>query len=398
MTVAIWSASRPTTINRLLVTERMSDTLDLARDLISRPSVTPDDKGCQELLLGRLEALGFRGERLRFGDVSNFWARRGDAGPLFCFAGHTDVVPTGPLQQWTHPPFDAVVADGILHGRGAADMKGSIASFITACERFIAAHPDHKGSIALLITSDEEGPSVDGTVRVVESLEERGEKIDWCLVGEPSSTERLGDVVKNGRRGSLGALMTVTGVQGHVAYPHLADNPIHRVVPALAELAATEWDKGNDHFPPTTFQVSNIHSGTGATNVIPGIVEVMFNFRFSTEQTETGLREKVETLLDRHGLDYRIEWNLSGNPFLTPEGELVAATQAAIAAVTGYETRLSTAGGTSDGRFIAPTGAQVLELGPLNATIHKIDEHVAVRDLDVLSEIYEDILNRLLTD
>ncbi|MCP5142110.1 MAG: succinyl-diaminopimelate desuccinylase [Chromatiales bacterium] len=375
----------------------MSATIELARDLISRPSVTPDDKGCQELLLQRLEKLGFRGERMRFGDVDNFWARRGDDGPVFCFAGHTDVVPTGPEARWTHPPFSAVIDDdGILYGRGAADMKGSIASFITACERFVSAHPDHKGSIALLITSDEEGPSVNGTVRVVEVLEERGEKITWCLVGEPSSESRLGDVVKNGRRGSLGAVMTVSGVQGHVAYPHLADNPIHRVAPALAELAATEWDRGNDHFPPTTFQISNIHGGTGATNVIPGSVEVMFNFRFSTEQTEDGLRAKVEAILDRHGIDYRIDWTLSGHPFLTPAGELVAATQAAIADVAGYETKLSTAGGTSDGRFIAPTGAQVLELGPRNATIHKIDEHVRARDLDVLSEIYEGILSRLL--
>ena len=375
----------------------MSETLDLALDLIGRESVTPNDAGCQAVMLKRLAAIGFDGEPLRFDDVDNFWARRGQSGPLFCFAGHTDVVPTGPLDRWQSHPFAPQIRDGMLYGRGAADMKGSLAAMVTATERFIARHPDHRGSIAFLITSDEEGPSINGTVKVVETLEARGEKIDWCLVGEPSSEHRLGDVVKNGRRGSLGARLIVKGIQGHVAYPHLARNPVHDVAPALAELAATEWDKGNEFFPHTTFQISNIHAGTGASNVIPGTCEVMFNFRYSTETTHEGLRERVETLLDRHGLDYTIDWNLSGLPFVTPRGELVQAAQQAISEVTGHATRLSTAGGTSDGRFIAPTGAQVLELGPLNATIHKVDECVSVDDLDRLSTMYERILERLLT-
>ena len=375
----------------------MSETLDLALDLIGRESVTPNDAGCQAVMLKRLTAIGFDGEPLRFDDVDNFWARRGQSGPLFCFAGHTDVVPTGPLDRWQSHPFAPQIRDGMLYGRGAADMKGSLAAMVTATERFIARHPDHRGSIAFLITSDEEGPSINGTVKVVETLEARGEKIDWCLVGEPSSEHRLGDVVKNGRRGSLGARLIVKGIQGHVAYPHLARNPVHDVAPALAELAATEWDKGNEFFPHTTFQISNIHAGTGASNVIPGTCEVMFNFRYSTETTHEGLRERVETLLDRHGLDYTIDWNLSGLPFVTPRGELVQAAQQAISEVAGHATRLSTAGGTSDGRFIAPTGAQVLELGPLNATIHKVDECVSVDDLDRLSTMYERILERLLT-
>ena len=375
----------------------MSETLDLALDLIGRESVTPNDAGCQAVMLKRLAAIGFDGKPLRFDDVDNFWARRGQSGPLFCFAGHTDVVPTGPLDRWQSHPFAPQIRDGMLYGRGAADMKGSLAAMVTATERFIARHPDHRGSIAFLITSDEEGPSINGTVKVVETLEARGEKIDWCLVGEPSSEHRLGDVVKNGRRGSLGARLTVNGIQGHVAYPHLARNPVHDVAPALAELAATEWDKGNEFFPHTTFQISNIHAGTGASNVIPGTCEVMFNFRYSTETTHEGLRERVETLLDRHGLDYTIDWNLSGLPFVTPRGELVQAAQQAISEVAGHATRLSTAGGTSDGRFIAPTGAQVLELGPLNATIHKVDECVSVDDLDRLSTMYERILERLLT-
>ena len=376
----------------------MSDTLELAKDLISRRSITPEDAGCQPLLAERLAVLGFDVEPMRFGEVDNLWLRRGDSAPLFCFAGHTDVVPTGPEEKWQHGPFDTVIDGGMLHGRGAADMKGSIAAFTTACERFIAAHPQHKGSIAFLITSDEEGPAKDGTVKVIETLETRGEKIDWCLVGEPTSTAKMGDVVKNGRRGSLNGRLTVKGVQGHVAYPHLADNPVHRAAPALAELAAIEWDQGNEFFPPTSFQISNIHAGTGATNIIPGELEVVFNFRFSTEQTEEGLRKKVEAILHKHGLDYEMEWALSGNPFLTAEGELLEATQQAIETVCGYRPEINTAGGTSDGRFIAPTGAQVLELGPLNATIHKVNECVSVADLDTLSRIYEALLERLLLD
>jgi len=375
----------------------MSDTLDLAIDLISRPSVTPADAGCQARMADRLAALGFRNESLRFEDVDNLWARRGDSGPLFCFAGHTDVVPTGPREKWQSDPFRPEIRDGLLYGRGAADMKGSLAAMITATERFLARHPHHRGSIAFLITSDEEGPSVNGTVKVVEALEARNEKIDWCLVGEPSSTRQVGDVVKNGRRGSLGCVLRVKGIQGHVAYPHLASNPIHSAAPALAELTATQWDKGNEFFPETTLQISNIHAGTGASNVIPGVCEVTFNLRYSTEQTHEALRERIEGIFDRYGLDYDIEWTLSGRPFLTPRGELVAAAQRAIAAVAGFQTELSTAGGTSDGRFIAPTGAQVLELGPLNATIHQVDECVSVADLDLLSAMYERILENLLT-
>jgi succinyl-diaminopimelate desuccinylase len=374
----------------------MSATLDLAIDLIRRRSVTPEDAGCQPLLMQRLAALGFRTEPMRFGAVDNFWARRGDCEPLFCFAGHTDVVPTGPEARWSAPPFAAEVRDGVLYGRGAADMKGSLAAMITATERFLAAHPNHRGSIAYLITSDEEGPAVDGTVKVIEALEARGEKIRWALVGEPSSNERLGDEVKNGRRGSLGGRLVVQGVQGHVAYPHLARNPVHLAAPALAELAATEWDRGNHHFPPTTFQISNVHAGTGATNVIPGSLEVLFNFRYSTATDHEQLQHRVETVLQRHSLDYEIEWQLSGRPFLTPAGELVEAAQEAIREELGFATRLSTAGGTSDGRFIAPTGAQVLELGPRNATIHKVDEQVPAADLDTLSRLYEGILVRLL--
>jgi len=375
----------------------MSDTLELAIDLISRPSVTPEDAGCQALMMQRLAALGFRNEPLRFEDVDNFWARRGTAGPLFCFAGHTDVVPTGPRDRWQSDPFKPEIRDGALYGRGAADMKGSLAAMITATERFVARHPDHQGSIAFLITSDEEGPSINGTVKVVEVLEARNEKIDWCLVGEPSSDKQLGDVVKNGRRGSLGCVLSVRGTQGHVAYPHLACNPVHQAAPALAELVATEWDQGNEFFPKTTFQISNIHAGTGATNVIPGVCEVTFNFRYPTETTHQALRARVEAILDRHGLAYDTEWTLSGPPFLTPRGELVEAAQRAIRAVSGIDTVLSTAGGTSDGRFIAPTGAQVLELGPLNATSHKVNECVGVEDLDRLSAMYERILESLLT-
>ncbi len=374
----------------------MSATLELARELIRRRSVTPEDAGCQALIAERLQKLGFVIEPLRFGEVDNLWARRGCDGPLFCFAGHTDVVPTGPEARWKHPPFEAVIDDGMLYGRGAADMKSSIAAMLTACERFIADHPDHRGSIAFLLTSDEEGPAVDGTVMVIETLEARNEKIDWCLVGEPTATKAVGDVVKNGRRGSLNGTLLVKGVQGHVAYPHLAANPIHLFAPALAELAAEQWDQGNEFFPPTTFQVSNIKAGTGATNVIPGELEVMFNFRFSTEVTEHQLRERVEAVLQRHGLDYELTWSLSGNPFLTATGELLGATREAIREITGLDTDVNTAGGTSDGRFIAPTGAQVLELGPLNATIHKVDERIGLDELDTLTAIYQRLLEKLL--
>ena len=374
----------------------MSDTLALTQHLITRPSLTPDDAGCQKLLIERLAVHGFLIERMRFDDVDNLWARRGTAGPLFAFAGHTDVVPTGPLTQWTSPPFEPTRRDGHLYGRGAADMKGSIAAMVTACERFIAAHPDHNGSIAFLITSDEEGPSINGTVKVVEQLEARGEKIKWCLVGEPTCEQRLGDTIKNGRRGSLSARLVVRGVQGHVAYPQRADNPVHRAAPALADLCAEIWDQGNESFPPTTFQISNIHAGTGATNVIPGELEVLFNFRYSTEVTDMVLRRRVSEILSRHDLRYELEWTHSGAPFLTRAGELVEAARASIRELAGIEATLSTTGGTSDGRFIAPTGAQVLELGPLNASIHKIDECVAVADLDLLSSIYERILQHLL--
>lgn len=374
----------------------MSATLTLAEALIRRPSVTPDDHGCQQLMAERLRRIGFKIEAMPFGDVENLWARRGDHGPLFAFAGHTDVVPTGPKEQWNCDPFAAEIREGYLYGRGAADMKGSLAAMVTACERFVAAHADHRGSIAFLITSDEEGPSVNGTVKVIERLEQRGEKIDWCLVGEPTSTDAVGDVIKNGRRGSLNGRLLIRGQQGHVAYPHLADNPLHRFAPALAELCAQQWDAGNEFFPPTTFQISNIHGGTGAENVIPGELDIMFNFRFSTESDEQTLRRRVQEILDRHGLDYQLTWRLSGNPFLTGRGELVNAMCSSIKDVTGIETELSTAGGTSDGRFIAPTGAQVVELGPVNATIHKLNECVRVEDLDRLSNIYEGILKRLL--
>ncbi len=374
-----------------------SPTIQLAMDLIARPSVTPEDAGCQALMIERLQALGFKIEQLPFADVSNFWARKGDGGPLFCFAGHTDVVPSGPAEQWQHPPFEPIIENGYLHGRGAADMKGSLAAFITALERFLDHHPDHQGSIALLITSDEEGEFINGTTRVVDVLEARDEKIDWCIVGEPSSTDRPGDIIKNGRRGSISGNLTVHGVQGHVAYPHLVKNPIHLAAPALAALAAERWDEGNHAFPPTSFQISNINGGTGANNVVPGDLKVMFNFRFSTELTAEQIKQRTQAILETHELDYALTWTLSGNPFLTPAGDLVQACQQSIEAITGYETELSTSGGTSDGRFIAPTGAQVVELGPCNATIHKIDEQVRVKDLDTLSEIYENILARLLT-
>ena len=375
----------------------MSRTLDYAKELIRRPSVTPEDEGCQDWMIEKLEALGFHCETLWFEEVRNLWARRGNSGPLFVFAGHTDVVPTGDKNAWRFDPFQPTEHDGLLYGRGAADMKGSIAAMMVAVEEFVTAHPDHGGSIGFLITADEEGPSVNGTVKVVETLQARNEAIDYCLVGEPSSTDTVGDVIKNGRRGSLGAVLTVKGVQGHVAYPHLARNPVHDAAPALAELAATEWDQGNDFFPATSFQISNLNAGTGATNVIPGSCEVVFNFRFSTELTEDDLRRRTEAILDKHGLDYEVEWKLSGQPFLTDRGALVDATVAAIRDGLSRDTELSTAGGTSDGRFIAPTGAQVVELGPVNATIHKVDEHTDIAELDALTGVYRRVLENLLT-
>lgn len=365
-------------------------------ELIRRPSVTPDDAGCQELMIARLERVGFTVERLRFGEVDNFWARRGAARPLVVLAGHTDVVPTGPKEKWASDPFSPTVRDGLLYGRGAADMKGSLAAFVTAVEDFVAAHPDHTGSIALLVTSDEEGPSVDGTVKVVDWLSAQGEKIDYCLIGEPSGVKQVGDVVKNGRRGSLNGRLVVHGIQGHIAYPHLADNPVARFAPALAELCGIAWDQGNEHFPPTSFQISNIHAGTGASNVIPGDLTVDFNFRFSTASTDSGLKARVDELLARHGLRHTLNWALSGQPFLTPAGRLVDAVRAAIREELGLETELSTSGGTSDGRFVAPTGAEVVELGPLNASIHKIDECVGVADLTALSRTYRRVLEHLL--
>jgi len=373
-----------------------SATLDLAIDLMGRASVTPADVGCQALMIERLERLGFHIERLPFGDVENFWAVRGHQGPVLAFAGHTDVVPSGPESQWDHPPFAPFIDDdGMLFGRGAADMKGSLAAMITAVERFVTEHPDHDGKIAFLITSDEEGPAVDGTKAVVEHLRETHERLDYCIVGEPSSTERVGDVIKNGRRGSLGAVLRVKGVQGHVAYPHMARNPIHEAAPALDALAREHWDAGNDFFPATSFQISNIRSGTGATNVIPGELEVVFNFRYSTELTHEELRRRTEAILDAHGLDYRLDWTLNGEPFLTAEGQLVEAAVAGVEGVTGERPTLSTAGGTSDGRFIATLGSQVVELGPRNDTIHKVNERVRAADLDTLSDIYEAILTRL---
>lgn len=374
----------------------LSPTLQFAMDLLRRPSVTPEDAECQEMIISRLEPLGFKVERLRFGEVDNIWLRRGTKGPVFAFAGHTDVVPTGPLEQWHTNPFQPEIHDGILYGRGAADMKGSLAAFTTACERFVQLHPDHEGSIALLITADEEGPAINGTQKVVQHLQQRNEHIDWCLVGEPSSTNQLGDVVKNGRRGSLGADLWIKGVQGHVAYPHLAKNPIHHGLAFLEELTTTDWDQGNDFFPPTSFQISNIQSGTGATNVIPGEAHIMFNFRFSTETTETELRSHVEALLNKYDIDYEIKWRLFGMPFLTSSGKLIDATVNAIRDVMNIDTQLSTSGGTSDGRYIAPTGTEVIELGPCNATIHKVNECVRASDLDHLSNVYQKILFKLL--
>jgi len=381
----------------MLFMNTLSETQQLTFDLIARESVTPVDAGCQELMIRRLQAIGFSVQPLRFDDVDNFWAVRGSEGPILCFAGHTDVVPTGPEAQWQNAPFTPTIKDGMLYGRGAADMKGSLAAMVTACERFVALHPEHKGRIAFLITSDEEGIAINGTVKVMEWLAQQQQSIDWCIVGEPSSTAQVGDVIKNGRRGSLGGVLTIKGIQGHVAYPQLALNPIHAAAPALAELTAEQWDQGNAFFPATSFQISNINSGTGATNVIPGELEAIINFRFSTELTQDDLQSRTEAILDKHNLNYELTWNLSGHPFLTSEGALVEAAIAAISDVTGLNTELSTAGGTSDGRFIAPTGTQVVELGPVNATIHKVDECVRASDLDTLSDIYEQILNRLLS-
>ena len=374
----------------------MTATVTLAQNLIRKASVTPDDKGCQDLVVDELQPHGFTPEFMPFGEVRNLWLRRGTEGPLFVFAGHTDVVPTGPEADWVYPPFSGDVIDGILHGRGAADMKGSVAAMVTACQRFVETHPDHPGSIALLLTSDEEGPAVDGTVRVVETLGARDEVIDWCLVGEPTSSERLGDVIKNGRRGSLGGTLKVRGIQGHVAYPHLADNPIHRLGRIVSELSSTHWDDGNEYFPPTTFQVSNIRSGTGATNVVPGEAEAQFNLRFCPDSTAPDLKEKIESVCRRHADHFAIDWSPLGLPYQTLSGTLVSAVTESISDTTGYSPRLSTDGGTSDGRFIAPTGAQVVELGPLNRTIHQVDEVVSANDLDTLSQVYEKVLKRLL--
>ncbi|GLQ75185.1 succinyl-diaminopimelate desuccinylase [Vibrio penaeicida] len=375
-----------------------SPVLALAKDLISRPSVTPLDEGCQELMINRLKTLGFEIEIMVFEDTTNFWARRGSEAPLFAFAGHTDVVPAGPLEQWHTPPFEPTVIDGHLHGRGAADMKGSLACMVVAVERFIAENPDHKGSIAFLITSDEEGPFINGTTRVVDTLVERNEIIDMCIVGEPSSTLHVGDVVKNGRRGSITGDLVVKGTQGHVAYPHLANNPVHHALPALAELASTKWDEGNEYFPPTSFQIPNLHSGTGASNVIPGEFNVQFNFRFSTELTDEEIKRRVHSTLDSYGLDYDLNWTLSGHPFLTDTGELKEAIVRAVEKVNHKKPELLTTGGTSDGRFIATMGAQVIELGPVNATIHKVNECVSVADLELLTDMYEATLEELLAN
>ena len=374
----------------------MGDTLELARALIARRSVTPDDGGCQSLLAERLKHLGFALEPVESNGVTNLWARRGSGAPVLCFAGHTDVVPTGPLDQWLSDPFVPTERDGRLYGRGAADMKTSLAAFVTAIEGFLAGHPEPRGSIALLITSDEEGVATDGTVKVVDRLEARGERIDYCIVGEPTCVDRLGDMVKNGRRGSLNGKLIVKGLQGHVAYPQLGRNPVHLFAPALAELAAAEWDRGNEYFPPTTWQVSNMHAGTGAPNVIPGELEVLFNFRFSTASTAEGLAARVRAILDRHRLDYELEWALSGNPFLTPQGRLVDTMVTAIREVTGVEAEISTTGGTSDGRFITRICPQLVEFGPVNMSIHKLNEHVALDAVEPLRSVYQRVLEKLL--
>ncbi|MEM8843472.1 MAG: succinyl-diaminopimelate desuccinylase [Pseudomonadota bacterium] len=374
----------------------MNNTIELSQQLIQKPSVTPNDEGCLQLIANRLMKSGFDCEELVFEDVSNAWIRKGTEAPLFVFAGHTDVVPTGPEDKWTHPPFDAVIDNGELHGRGSADMKTGIAAMVVACEEFVNEHPDHKGSIAFLLTSDEEGPAINGTVKVVEHLQTQDVKINYCLVGEPSSTNHVGDVIKNGRRGSIGGYLTVTGKQGHVAYPHLADNPIHQLSDILTKLTSIEWDQGNEYFPATTFQVSNVQAGTGADNVIPASAHAWFNLRFSTEITADGIKQRIQEILAENNVNYDIEWRLSGNPFLTPKGKLVEACQRAISSVTGRTTELSTGGGTSDGRFIAPTGAEVVELGVVNATIHQIDEHTNLDELSKLKDIYKEVLNALL--
>ncbi|EOD80253.1 N-succinyl-L,L-diaminopimelate desuccinylase [Grimontia indica] len=373
-----------------------SAVLSLAKELIGRPSVTPEDEGCQELMIERLETLGFKIERMVFEDTTNLWARRGTEGPLFAFAGHTDVVPAGPLEQWKTPPFEPTIVDGYLHGRGAADMKGSLAAMVVATERFIAENPDHNGSLAFLITSDEEGPFINGTTRVVDTLMARDEIIDMCIVGEPSSTDAVGDVVKNGRRGSLTGDVTFKGIQGHVAYPHLAKNPVHLALPALAELTSVQWDEGNAYFPPTSLQIPNVAAGTGASNVVPGEFHVQFNLRYSTELTAQDIESRTHAIFDAHGLDYDIKWTYNGLPFLTDAGSLLDAVVEAVDEVNSEKPQLLTTGGTSDGRFIAQMGGQVIELGPVNATIHKVNECVKIDDLEKLTDMYQKVLEKVL--
>ena len=374
----------------------MSDTLDLAIELLKKPSLTPDDAGCMDLMADYLQQRGFNIEWMNFGDTRNMWARRGTEAPLFCFAGHTDVVPTGPLDEWHTPPFEPTIKDGVLYARGAADMKGSLAAMMTACDTFINAHSDHKGSIAFLITSDEEGPAKDGTVRVIDTLNARNEKIYYCIVGEPSSHKTFGDMVRVGRRGSINGRLKLIGKQGHVAYPELVENPIHALAPILTQLTAEQWDNGNDYFPPTSFQISNVHSGTGVENVVPGHLDLVFNLRFSSQLTPEDIKRRVTYIIDQQSDNYELTWNVSGLPFITEKGELTAAVTKAIFDVTGIQTELSTGGGTSDGRFIAPSGAQLIELGPINASIHKINEHVKVSDLDTLSLTYSKVLENIL--
>ena len=370
--------------------------IQLLDQLVRRPSITPDDAGCQRLLVDRLEPLGFVCETLQFGEVTNLWARRGTGGPVLCFAGHTDVVPPGPKSEWLTDPFDPVIKDGMLHGRGAADMKSGLAAMIVAFEDFLARHPQHPGSLAMLITSDEEGRARDGTLKVIETLQARHEPIDWCVLGEPSSQHRLGDIVRIGRRGSLSGILTVRGIQGHVAYPQLADNPIRRFAPVLAELHTIEWDQGNEYFPPTSFQVVDLRSGIGFPNVTPGELSARFNFRYSTEWDHESLKKKVTSIFDAHDIDYELDWHLSGEPFLTRPGKLITAVSEAVTELAGAEPELSTGGGTSDGRFIAPAGTDVVELGPVNATIHKVNEQVAIEDVIALTGMYRRIMEKLL--